>query len=92
MRQADQSVGFLITSAEKAFRLLAELPEGVRQDTPARNLSGLFATVRNNAEHSCGGFAAEQRFLPKPVLQQRRPMMLTKLARLDRCVKRELNQ
>jgi hypothetical protein len=52
----------------------------------------LFATIRNNAEHSCGGFAAERRFLPKPVLQQSRPMMLTKLARLDRCVKRELNQ
>ena len=92
MRQADQSVVLLITSGEKAFRLPAELPEGVRQDTPARNLTGLFATIRSNAEHSCGGFAAEQRFLPKPVLQQRRPMMLRKLARFDRCVKRELKR
>ena len=70
MRHANQSVVFPIASDEKAFRWLAVLPEGGCQDIPARNLSGLFVAIGSNAEHSCGGFAAEQKFLPQQVLQQ----------------------
>jgi hypothetical protein len=70
-RREYQRVAVPVVPDEKAFRWIAVLLKGARRGSLAQNLSNLFAAILGSVEHFYGGFAAEQRFLPKPVLQQK---------------------